>query len=229
PRPFLTVGTYPMQNAFSVTRAAARGDGSTELRPGNGAVAFYGRGSRTNAYVAFPGTSYQIEVYSPKPGLAQRLTEQGAVAKVSGNSPIGSGATAVSPAAVRTIAGKLGQPIYWAGPQAGVTYELRQEPSGRIYLRYLPAGVDVGAPGAYFTVATYPVAGAFGVTRGLGNSPGDTSLRLRGGGVAAYKKAAATTNAYVAFPGVDYQVEVFDPRAGAALRLVRSGRIVAIR
>lgn len=229
PRPFLTVGTYPVKDAFSVTQAASRGAGSTPLQAGNGTVAFYGRGSRTNGYVAFSGTDYQIEVYSPTPGLARRLIEQGAVTRVSGRSRVNPGTRAVSPGALRSLAKDLGQPIYWAGPRTGVTYEVRQAASGRIYVRYLPSGVKVGASGAYLTVATYPVVGAFAVTQGLGKSPGNTSLRVRGGGVAAYDERATTKNVYVAYPGADYQVEVFDPTAGRALELVRSGRISAIR
>jgi hypothetical protein len=82
PRTFLTVATYPLLNAFSVTQAAARGGGSTELHAGKSAAAFYGKDSETNAYVAFAGMNYQIEVYSPKSGLARRLVERGAVKSV---------------------------------------------------------------------------------------------------------------------------------------------------
>jgi hypothetical protein len=81
-RAFLTVATYPMKKAYSVTKAAAGGDGSTALNVGKDAVAFVGKGSTTNAYVAFPGADYQIEVYSPTPGEAQGLVEQHAVARV---------------------------------------------------------------------------------------------------------------------------------------------------
>jgi hypothetical protein len=230
PRPLLTIGTYPMTNAFSVTRAAARGPGSTQLQTGNGAVAFQGRASKTNAYVAFPGSRYQIEVYSPVPGQARSLVTSGAVRPVRGGSPVGQGAEAVSPAALVRLAKHLGQPIYWAGRRAGSTYEVTQASSGRIYVRYLPKGVKVGTPGVYLTIGTYPVAGALRVTQGLGKRPGYTSLRLRGGVIAAFgKKRATTTNVYVAYPGADYQIEVFDPTAGDALKLVRSGRIAAIR
>jgi hypothetical protein len=83
PRAFLTVGTYPLKNAYSVTQAAARGDGSTELNVGKGAAAFYGKGATTNAYIAFSGSDYQIEVYAPEQGLARKLVEQGAVVRVS--------------------------------------------------------------------------------------------------------------------------------------------------
>ena len=36
------------------------------------------------------------------------------------------------------------------------------------------------------------------------------------------------TSVHVAYPGVDYQVEVYDPKAGAALELIDSGGIVPV-
>jgi hypothetical protein len=83
PGAFLTVGTYPLKNAFSVTQAASRTAGATALNVGKGAVAFYGKGSTSNAYVAFSGSDFQIEVYSPEADLARNLVEQGAVVRVS--------------------------------------------------------------------------------------------------------------------------------------------------
>ena len=52
---------------------------------------------------------------------------------------------------------------------------------------------------------------------------------LDGGGVAVFPEAPGTKNVYVAYPGVDYQVEVFDPVPGAARRLVEAGRIAPVR
>jgi hypothetical protein len=227
-RAFLTVGTYPLKDAFSVTQKLAQGSGPTQLHPPRGAVGFYGKGSTTNAYIAFPGSDYQIEVYSPTPGEARGLVDGGAVTKIAAGAPVSTKATAVTPGELGNTARTLGQPIYWAGRQSGVTYELRQEASGRIYVRYLPSGVKVGASGTYLTVATYPVAGAFAVTEGLGKEPGNTKRTLKGGAIAAYARSPNTTSVYVAFPGADYQIEVFDPSPGAALRVVTSGRIAAV-
>src|SRR5207253_8975722 len=73
---------------------------------------------------------------------------------------------ALSASGLATLAGTVGQPIYWAGPQHGYLYELKRTSDGNVYVRYLPPGVAVGAPGAaYLTVATYPFPGALQALR----------------------------------------------------------------
>jgi hypothetical protein len=228
PRALLTVGTYPMQNAYSTTQSLTKGSGVVPLNPGHGGVALYNRANPTDAYVAFPGSDYQIEVYSPVPGVARRLVTRGVVRAVPGGAAITPGVRAVSRAALRRLAKSLGQPIYWLGPQPSVTYELTQTSSGRLYVRYLPKGVKVGAPGTYLTIGTYPLANAYTVTQALGRGSGNDSLDLAGGGIAVFGKAATAKNVYVAYRGSDYQVEVFAPVEGNARKLVKAGRIVAL-
>jgi hypothetical protein len=57
-----------------------------------------------------------------------------------------------------------------------------------------------------------------------GREPGATTFRLRGGAIAVVN-ATAPTNVYFAYPHTNYQVEVFDPNARTARRLVVSGAI----
>lgn len=222
-----TVATYPMKDAYTTTLAAAKREDSVTLQPPNGAVAFHNAQSRTNAYVAFPDTEFQIEVFDPAPGRAAALVEQGAVTAVPTLAPKGT-VTQVSVAGLKTLATALGQPIYWAGRLPGTTLELTQAASGRIYVRYLPQGVAVGDPGQYLTVGTYPFDGAYDATKGLATGKQLTQLELPGGGVAAFGKSPKTRNVYVAYPGVPVQIEVFDPTPGKARRLVASGQIVPV-
>ena len=70
-------------------------------------------------------------------------------------------AVAVTRNDLRRLAASLRHPIFWLGPKAGYTYELTQTPNGRVYVRYLPHGVALGASTPYLTVATYPFTGAF--------------------------------------------------------------------
>src|SRR5262245_63358257 len=51
---------------------------------------------------------------------------------------------------LRAFARAQATPVYWAGPRAGVTYELTRSAGGQIYIRYLPAGVRVGDPRPQF-------------------------------------------------------------------------------
>ena len=69
---------------------------------------------------------------------------------------------------------------------------------------------------------------AFAVGRGLARRSGSVSVPVGGGGVAFYSRSRPTS-VYVAFPHVDYEIEVYDPSAGRARRLVRSGLVTTIR
>ena len=78
------------------------------------------------------------------------------------------GATATTQAKLADLAAAAQHPIFWLGPKRGFTYELTQTGSGKIYVRYLPRGVDVGAAKPYLTVATYPFPGAYPAIREAG-------------------------------------------------------------
>jgi hypothetical protein len=70
--------------------------------------------------------------------------------------------SAISEAELREFAASSPNPVYWAGPRAAQTYELFKTQDGRVYVRYLPAGVKIGDPRPQFlTVGTYPRAIAF--------------------------------------------------------------------
>jgi hypothetical protein len=119
-------------------------------------------------------------------------------------------------------------PVFWAGRRPGMRYELSQTPSGRIYIRYLPRGVEAGDPQArYLTVGTYPVKDAIAATRRSGDAKGAVVSELAGGAVAVYNENSATS-VFVAFPGIPRQIEVFDPSPEVARKLVDSGRIIPI-
>jgi hypothetical protein len=128
----------------------------------------------------------------------------------------------LSASGLKTIAGAVGQPIYWAGPKKGNSYELRRIDNGNVYVRYLPRGVKAGAASAdYLIVATYPFRGAF---ESIKKVTSGRKIDVPGGGVgqiaASYPKSV-----HLAFPKVDYQIEVYDPSAQHALEVVTSGQI----
>jgi hypothetical protein len=138
------------------------------------------------------------------------------------------GPVAATPAALRALSDEVGHPIYWVGPRPRRTYELTRTSSGTIFVRYLPPGTKVGNQEAQYTiVGTYPVPDALGVLRRLSRQTGEKSVSVPGGGLAVYS-IDAPTNVYVAYPGSDVQIEVFDPSAKRALRLVTSGRVAPV-
>jgi hypothetical protein len=134
----------------------------------------------------------------------------------------------VSEAELRDFAASSKTPVYWAGPRTGQTYELFTTSDGRVYIRYLPAGVKVGDPRPQFlTVGTYPLPNGFAAVKRVGRAPGATTRKLPGGGIAVL--SSATPSVYFAYPKAKYQVEVYAPSGSTARSLVLGGQVVPVR
>jgi hypothetical protein len=225
--PHLTVGTYPITNAYAVTQRAARQPDTVKINVGGGAVAFYNKKFPLHAFISYPGSSYQIEVYDPSPRKARQLVRSGAVKPVPGSPPESTRAVAVSERALAKRAAQEHQPIYWAGPVKQDTYELTKTSRRWFFVRYLPPGVSVGSGKAYLTIGTYPVSDAYGAVQSLAREKGAESIDVAGGGLAVVNPSKYPKSIFVAFPGANYQVEVFDPSLAHARRLVTQGRITS--
>ncbi len=119
----------------------------------------------------------------------------------------------------------LGHALYWAGERPSGQLELTEEVDGSVYLRYLPPGVEAGDPRPDFlTVGTYPVAAADAALRRTAADSGSNLGRTGDGGLTLVNPSSQGS-AYLAYPGSDLQIEVYDPAPGRALRLIRSGAI----
>ena len=79
---FLTIATYPMTNAFAITRKTSNGPGAVKLTLPNGGIAVYSGKQPTNIHMAYPGANVQIEVYDPSGKVPQKLVASGLVAPV---------------------------------------------------------------------------------------------------------------------------------------------------
>jgi hypothetical protein len=145
----------------------------------------------------------------------------GPTASVAGSAP-GAGPVAVSPSGLRTLQRALGHPIYWAGPRAGNTYEVTQKRDGTVYVRYLPRGVDVGdARGDFLIIVTYPYPNALQAIRRVENGRG---ISVPGRGLALVAEGYERS-VHLAYPNVDYQIEVYNPSPVVARRVATSGRV----
>jgi hypothetical protein len=126
---------------------------------------------------------------------------------------------------IQALPASVGHPVYWAGPRAGMTYELTRTRRGDVYIRYLPAGVEVGDKRPTFlTVGTYPYARAIENARAQSKRPGAFGRSIAGRGI-AYSLPNKTKSVFFAYPRLDYLYEVYDRRPLRARRLVLSGRI----
>lgn len=137
-------------------------------------------------------------------------------------------AAAKSESELRSVADSLSHPVYWAGPKEGHTYELTRTADGRVYVRYLPEGTEVGDPrGRFLTIGTYPRRSAFAELQRAARAQGAVSLKLADDGLAVFSEARPTS-VYFGYPGKRYQVEVFHPSADEARRLALAGQVVPV-
>jgi hypothetical protein len=121
------------------------------------------------------------------------------------------------------LAGLRGQPVYWAGPQAGAVYEVT-ETDGRAFIRYLTSSTQLGSPQPNFlTVATYPRTNAYADIEAAAERPGAVKIAIPKG-LAVYD-SAKPTSVYLAYRGSTQQVEVYSPSGLEARRLVESGLV----
>jgi hypothetical protein len=133
----------------------------------------------------------------------------------------------VSIKGLKTLAG-LGIPIYWAGKQSGVTYELTKTADNRVFVRYLPAGTPIGSSKPYLTIGTYPVSHAFAVTSKVAADSSSDPVDIGKDGV-AFSRRKSPESVYLAYRGSNVQIEVYDPTPGRARDLVASRRVTAVK
>ena len=224
---YLTIGTYPSQNALGVVRGLAKKLDAKAMKVRGGGAAVQDTEHPTSVYLAYPGSDYQIEVYDPSPARALELALSGGVVPLKPTK--GSGTPrAATVQQLRTVDASPDKAVYWLGPRSGVAYELTETNGGRVYVRYLPSGTGVGDSKPHTTIGTYPFRNPVPAVQAIAKDTGGRTLSLAGGGVAAVD-GKHPTSVYVAFPGVNFQIEVFDPSAARALQLVSSGRVVPVR
>lgn len=112
---------------------------------------------------------------------------------------------------------KIGIDVYWAGPVKDAKYTLAVPVEGQAYVRYLPNGDGLSdTKPNYVVIATYTTADAFTATQAAGNQT-DGLTFINSEGAAVYYSKDSSTNVYVAYPNSNYQIEVFNPIATAAL------------
>ena len=223
---FLTVGTYRLANAYAATQFAAGESDAVPLQAPSGAIAFSTKTRPLNAWLAYAGSKYQIEVYDPVPGRARTLVSSGKVVRVPGSPRETTRPVVVSATQLASL-GTAQSPIYWAGARPERTYELTRTSTGGYLFRYLPKGAGVGELTPRLTIGSYPLKQALAAVKRLGRAKGASTIKLPGGGIAALNPKFPKS-VYLAFPGSNVEVEVFDPSLSHARQLATSGEIAPV-
>jgi hypothetical protein len=120
------------------------------------------------------------------------------------------------------------RPVYWIGPQQDGKLELTRTRSGSIFVRYLRPGAAIGDPTAkYTTVGTYRVRNAYPTLRRTARSPETVSFAAPRGATALWRRSKPTS-VYLAWPRLNYLVEIYDPDPARARSLARRGKVARI-
>jgi hypothetical protein len=129
---------------------------------------------------------------------------------------------------LEALEASAGHPVYWAGERSPEQLEVREEAEGSVYLRYLPPGTEAGDPEqSFLTVGSYPVSDAVAALERSAADSG-TEVEAGPGDAVVLPNPNSRGSVYFAYPGTDVQIEVYDPRPGRSLQLIRSGAIVPV-
>jgi hypothetical protein len=79
---FLTVSTYVQPNAVAVLHRQSKRSGGTMGHAPGSATVYYDRANPRSVYLAYPGSSIEVEVYDPSFERALRLVDSGQVVAV---------------------------------------------------------------------------------------------------------------------------------------------------
>jgi hypothetical protein len=130
---------------------------------------------------------------------------------------------------LQALPAAVGHDVYWAGPKRNYTYELTKTNDGKIYIRYLPPGVQVNDRRPNFlTVGTYLFPNAFTAARRGSKTGTAFKAKLPDGGI-AYTRKKFPKSVFFTYPGSDYMQEVYDRSPKRARSLVTQGQVRPIR
>jgi hypothetical protein len=76
---FLTVGTYPLENAFGALTRASKRPGAVVAHTPDGALVVTAKALPTSVYIAYPQSGLQTEVFDPSPKRARDLAVSGKI------------------------------------------------------------------------------------------------------------------------------------------------------
>jgi len=135
----------------------------------------------------------------------------------------------ITPSALRTFVKDSPVPVFWAGQRSNSELEYTETNDKRTFVRYLTGSAKAGDPRPVFvSVATYPRPEALTELERITKRRGVTSATIPGGGLIAYRKAKPLS-VFVAYPDRSAFVEVYAPKDGDALDIVRSGAVTPVR
>ena len=130
-----------------------------------------------------------------------------------------SGGVCLTESELKSIIRENNIQAYWTGPIKDATYSLNSSTAGQVFIRYVPKGEECDDVRPNFRViATYEEQDAFATTEAAGTTADGVSLLNTDGSIVYFNKNVPT-NIYVAYPGISYQIEIYDPDPKEAVSL----------
>lgn len=141
-----------------------------------------------------------------------------------------SGGVCLTESELKSIISENNIQAYWTGPLKDATYSLNSSTAGQVFIRYVPKGEECDDVRPNFRViATYEEVDAFATTESAGTTADGVSLLNTDGSIVYFNKNVPT-NVYVAYPGINYQIEIYDPDPKEAVSLATTqGKLQLIK
>lgn len=140
--------------------------------------------------------------------------------------PITSGQVALTESELTSAVKTAGGLVYWIGPSAGAKYTFNRVSEGQSFIRYLPGGTGLADTAEnYRIIATYEDSTAYETMQKAAKLESGVSTTNPDGSIVFYQKASPL-HVYLAFKNLGYQIEIFDPTPGEALKLATTPGIL---
>jgi len=153
-------------------------------------------------------------------------TSQPTAAATASGDPQTNGGVALTETQLRVAVKNIGESVYWAGSLSGNQYSFNHLASGQNFIRYLPNGNGLTDTAQnYRVIATYQDPKAYETMQTAGKLASGVSGVNSDGGLFYYAKATPT-HVYLAYKNLPFQIEIFDPTAGVALKLAQTPGLI---
>jgi hypothetical protein len=168
----------------------------------------------------------EVKVTFVQPDGSSQVLTTGLPTDTASINPANSGQIALTETELHSAVKALGGSIYWAGPVSGALYSLNHIAIGQDLVRYLPNGEGLSdVEQNYRVIATYQDANAYETMQTAGKLDTGVSITNPDGSLIYYAKATPS-HVYLAFKGLAFQIEIFDPTPGTALKLATTPGLI---
>lgn len=171
--------------------------------------------------------SITLAAFSGSRSVSLSLVQPDANATISaGVNVITSGQVALTESELVSEVKSLGYSVFWLGSSVGNKYAFNSLAKDQNFIRYLPGGNGVADTAEnHRIIGTYADPNAYQTMQQAAASNTGISSVNPDGSIVYYSKTTPL-HVYIAFKDLPYQIEIFDPKPGVALKLAKTPGIL---